>query len=92
MSQPDTTIKDRIMIFMGDNLHVVLEDEGDQSVIPTEKFAQDLAEQLNQLITRSKIDELEKTINRMDVNKTDYADTYHYLHDRLTNLKESLNE
>ncbi len=46
----DTQIEERIKTFMDDNLHVVLEDEGDQSVIPTEQFAHDLAKAIKTLL------------------------------------------
>lgn len=59
MTDIDTQIEERIKTFMDDNLHVVLEDEGDQSVIPTEQFAQDLAKAIKTLLIQSKIEELE---------------------------------
>lgn len=106
-SPQDTPIKDRIMIFMGDNLHVVLEDEGDQAVISTEQFAQDLANQLNQLITRS-IDDTFNEFGQSFRNLTLHSDgrwtiqwrengNKHLITGKtpsqaLANLKESLNE
>ena len=48
-----------------------------------EKFDQ----ALTHLIETEKIAEIQKVINQMDTNKTDYADTYHYLIDRLKELQ-----
>lgn len=38
-----TKLQQVIKTFMSDNLHVILEDEGDQSEVPIDKFSEDLA-------------------------------------------------
>jgi hypothetical protein len=53
-----------------------------------DKAIAEATQALLELINNEKIAEVQKAINRMDTNKTDYADTYHYLIDRIATLKK----
>lgn len=44
---------------------------------------------LTELIANRVVAELEKVRNRMDTNKTDYADTYSYVFDRIEQLSST---